>query len=132
MSLPVALHGELEAALVADEGLDWASYAGRQKDGVEAVISQVCDAFGAATSDALADWQNTATENTADINGAISERLAEMDQVIANKKDVINQMIETITDDFIIIFWDTIEEIYSKVDYYERQGLIWKALYQKD
>ena len=55
-----------------------------------------------------------------------------MDQVIANKKDVINQMIETITDDFIIIFWDTIEEIYSKVDYYERQGLIWKALYQKD
>ena len=64
--------------------------------------------------------QNTATENTADLNGAISARLAEMDQVIADKRDVINQMIETITEDFIIIFWDTIEEIYSKVDYYER------------
>ena len=30
------------------------------------------------------------------------------------------------------MFWNTIEEIYKEVSFYERQGLIWKALYGKD
>ena len=44
----------------------------------------------------------------------------------------LNARIAVLTEDFLKIFWETIEEIYRATSYYERQGLIWKALYQKD
>ena len=49
------------------------------------------------------------------------ERIATLDARIAE-----------LTEDFLKIFWETVEEIYRATSYNERQGLIWKALYQKD
>ena len=55
-----------------------------------------------------------------------------MDQVIADKTSAINAVIDELIEDYIVIFWNTIEEIYKEISFYERQGLIWKALYGKD
>ena len=48
------------------------------------------------------------------------------------KREEIQKIIDDLTEDFVVVFWDTIEEIYHSVNYYERQGLVWKALYQKN
>ena len=44
----------------------------------------------------------------------------------------MNARLAELTDDFLKIFWETMEEIYQTVSYSERQGVMWKALYQKD
>ena len=44
----------------------------------------------------------------------------------------MNARIEELTEDFLKLFWETAEEIYQTLNYHERQGLMWKALYQKD
>jgi len=84
-----------------------------------------------AIKGALADWNAKAAQATADLDQEIADRIAEMDKVIAVKTDDINAHIDLLEEDYIVIFWNTIEEIYSEVSYYERQGLIWKALYGK-
>jgi hypothetical protein len=55
-----------------------------------------------------------------------------MDEVFAGKRAAMNEEVEHLTEDFLLEFWHTIEEVYNEVSYYERSGLIWKALYQKD
>jgi len=62
----------------------------------------------------------------------IADRIAEMDSTIARHTADMNADIDELQEDYIVIFWNTIEEIYNAVSYYERQGLIWKALYGKD
>jgi len=54
-----------------------------------------------------------------------------LDDLIKAKRAYIDELIELLTEDYIVVFWDTVEEVYDLVNYYERQGLIWKALYQK-
>lgn len=44
----------------------------------------------------------------------------------------MNDRIAELTQDFLKIFWETMEEIFQTVHYNERQGVMWKALYQKD
>ena len=44
----------------------------------------------------------------------------------------MNARIEGLSENFLALFWGTAEEIYQTVNYHERQGLVWKALYQKD
>ena len=77
-------------------------------------------------------WNDAAADATNDLNNEIAEKISEMDYIIADKTAVINAVVDNLTEDFIVVFWDTVEEIYNSVNYYERQGLIWKALYQKD
>ena len=54
-----------------------------------------------------------------------------MDAIIEGKQMEMDEIVAKLTEDFIVVFWDTVEEIYHAVNYYERQGLIRKALYQK-
>jgi hypothetical protein len=56
-------------------------------------------------------------------------KIGVLDQLIEEKIAEMNVQIENLNEEFIIIFWQTVEEIYKFVNYYERQGLIWKALY---
>ena len=44
----------------------------------------------------------------------------------------MNARLADLTENFLRIFWETTEEIFQTVHYNERQGLMWKALYQKD
>ena len=66
------------------------------------------------------------------MSDAIDERIKRMEDLNKEKRDAMDAEIARLTEDFIAIFWDTVDEIYKNVNYYERQGLIWKALYQKD
>jgi hypothetical protein len=59
-------------------------------------------------------------------------KLAHLDSIIAAKQAEMNDIVDHLTEDFLLVFWKTIEEVYAEVSYYERSGLIWKALYQKD
>jgi hypothetical protein len=52
-----------------------------------------------------------------------------LDSLIAGKQAEMSALLEKMTEDFLLEFWRTIEFIYGEVNYYERQGLIWKALY---
>ena len=57
---------------------------------------------------------------------------AALEESDAARIAALNARIEELTVDFLKIFWETVEEIYRSTSYNERQGLIWKALYQKD
>ena len=64
--------------------------------------------------------------------GAIQANSDAMDalntQLIADMDARVAELVE----EYLKIFWDTVADIYSSVSYNERQGLVWKALYQKD
>lgn len=98
----------------------------------EGVIAAEQAALNSAIGNALSEWNGAADDASNALSDEIAAKIAHMDDVIAEKTDAINEVIDTLTEDFIIIFWETVEEIYNQVNYYERQGLIWKALYQKD
>ena len=100
-------------------------------DQVEAIISEKTTALTAAIASAHQQWNMTVSESATQLSDEIDDKLAEMDALIAVKTTAINDVINTLTEDFIIVFWDTISEIFDNVTRYERQGLIWKALYQK-
>ena len=78
-------------------------------------------AFSAAAADATAQLTAMAAANAAALEVSDAARIA-----------ALNARIEELTVDFLKIFWETVEEIYRSTSYNERQGLIWKALYQKD
>ena len=122
----------MDAFAEALVGNSFGDFSDDQIAAAEATITAECDAMDAAIKGALADWNAKADQATADLNQEIADRIAEMDAVIAAKTDEINADIDELQEDYIVIFWNTIEEIYNEVSYYERQGLIWKALYGKD
>ena len=78
-------------------------------------------AFSAAAADATAQLTSMATANAAALEESDAARIA-----------ALNARIQELTTDFLKIFWETVEEIYRSTNYNMRQGLIWKALYQKD
>jgi hypothetical protein len=55
-----------------------------------------------------------------------------MDALEARLIAAMDARIAMLVQDYLKIFWETVEDIYQSVSYNERQGLIWKALYQKD
>jgi len=77
-------------------------------------------------------WNTKASEATAKVNAEIMYKLAHLDSIIEAKTEEMNDIVAHLTEDFLLVFWKTIEEVYAEVSYYERSGLIWKALYQKD
>ena len=79
------------------------------------------DAFSAAAADATAQLTDMAAANAAALEESDAARIA-----------ALNARIQELTIDFLKIFWETVEEIYRSTSYNIRQGLIWKALYQKD
>ena len=88
----------------------------------------MCDAveaaqvsFNTAAADSVLQMQTRILENAAALEAADYARIA-----------ALNARIAELTVDFLKIFWETVEEIYRATSYNERQGLIWKALYQKD
>ena len=98
------------------------------QDLVAAETQKMCDrveaaqaAFSAAAADATAQLTAMAAANAAALEASDAARIA-----------ALNARIEELTVDFLKIFWETVEEIYRSTSYNERQGLIWKALYQKD
>ena len=78
-------------------------------------------AFTAAAADATAQLTGMAAANAAALEESDAARIA-----------ALNARIQELTIDFLKIFWETVEEIYRSTSYNQRQGLIWKALYQKD
>ena len=78
-------------------------------------------AFSAAAADATAQLTAMAAANAAALEESDAARIA-----------ALNARIQELTTDFLKIFWATVEEIYRSTSYNQRQGLIWKALYQKD
>ena len=54
-----------------------------------------------------------------------------MQGLIDSKTADIDAEVARLEEDFIVIFWKTIKEINGNVSYYERQGLVWWALYNK-
>ena len=99
---------------------------------VEAEIAAQQKAMDDAIAEKNQEWNDALAKATADLNEAIERNTDKMDALIKQKSDDINAVVDKLTEDFIVIFWDTVEEIYKQVNYYERQGLIWKALYQKE
>ena len=46
--------------------------------------------------------------------------------------DSFQEQIDEFDDNYIVIFFDTAEEIYGGVSAYERQGLAWKSFFHKN
>ena len=95
---------------------------------VAAETQAMCDAvdaamgaFNAAAADAAQQMADAIQANSDDMDALNSRLIAAMDARIS-----------MLTEEFLKIFWETVEDIYRSVSYNERQGLIWKALYQKD
>jgi hypothetical protein len=123
---------EAFAAKVDAEGGSYAAYAGRQVDALEALISDNVSSTHAQFSANKAAWDGLVDSSTKSLNDAITDRTAHMDAIIAGKQADMDAIVAHLTEDFLLEFWATIEMVYQEVSYYERQGLIWKALYQKD
>ena len=45
--------------------------------------------------------------------------------------DSLQEKIDEFDDNYIVIFFDTADEIYGGVSAYERQGLAWKSYFHK-
>jgi hypothetical protein len=119
-------------ARVASEGRSFNDYAGRQVDALEALISDNVTSTHDQLRDNKAAWDGLVDSSTMNLNDSIADRIAHMDSVIAGKHADMDAIVAHLTEDFLLEFWKTIEEVYQEVNYYERQGLIWKALYTKD
>ena len=130
--LKAAIRDRMDEFAASYEGAAFEDFADAEIAAAEAVIASECAAMDNAIVDALAAWGDAAANATADLDHEIADRLAQMDQLIADKTAAINAVIDELIEEYIVIFWNTIEEIYKEVSFYERQGLIWKALYGKD
>ena len=88
----------------------------------------MCEAVDAA----MASFNQAATDAIQQMADAIQAKSKTMDSINERLIDQIDARIAMLQEDFLKIFWETIEDIYRSVKYEERQGLIWRALYQKD
>jgi hypothetical protein len=97
-----------------------------------ALVAQETDAMLAAVADAQASYSAAAADSTLQLQTRVLENAAAMEAADYERIAALNARIAELTVDFLKIFWETVEEIYRATSYNERQGLIWKALYQKD
>ena len=95
---------------------------------VEAETEAICDAVTAATD----SYSLAAVETAAAMAGAIQANSDAMDALNAQLIADMDARVAELVEEYLKIFWDTIADIYSSVSYNERQGLVWKSLYQKD
>ena len=96
------------------------------------VIDEEVEALANAITEALKAWNDAAEAMSKNMSDAIDQRVKKMEYLNVEKKQDMEARITKLTEDYIAVFWDTVDEIYKNVNYNERQGLIWKALYQKD
>ena len=99
---------------------------------LQEVIDAEQGALDALIASTAASWDAALKAAAADMETLITDRTAALELRIAEKTQLMNDVIADLAENFIVIYWDTVEEIYKSVNYYERQGLVWKALYQKD
>lgn len=99
---------------------------------VQGVIDAEQGALNALIASETKRWNGALEAAAADMETLIADRTAALELRIAEKTQLMNDVIADLAENFIVIYWDTVEEIYKTVNYYERQGLVWKALYQKD
>ena len=97
-----------------------------------ALVAQETDAMLAAIADAQASYSAAAADSTLQLQTRVLEDAAALEAADYERIAALNARIAELTVDFLKIFWETVEEIYRATSYNERQGLIWKALYQKD
>ena len=95
---------------------------------VAAETEAMCDAVDAAR----ASYDAAAAAAAQEMSLAIAAKSEEMDQLNAALISALNDRLAMLNEDYLKIFWETMTDIYQSVSYNERQGLIWKALYQKD
>ena len=95
---------------------------------VAAETEAMCDAVDAA----MAAYNAAAADAAAQMADAIQANNDAMDALEARLIAAMDARVAMLTEDYLKIFWETVEDIYQSVSYNERQGLIWKALYQKD
>ena len=95
---------------------------------VEAETEAMCDVMDAAMS----SFNYAAAAGTQQLADAILAKSEEMDELNAKLIEAMDARVAMLNQDFLKIFWETVEDIYRSVRYEERAGLIWKALYQKD
>ena len=88
----------------------------------------MCEAVDAA----MASFNQAAADAIQQMADAIQAKSKTMDSINERLIAQIDARIDMLQEDFLKIFWETIEDIYRSVKYEERQGLIWRALYQKD
>ena len=95
---------------------------------VAAETEAMCDAVDAA----MAAYNAAAADAAAQMNAAIQANNDAMDALEARLIAAMDARIAMLIEEYLKIFWETVADIYQSVNYNERQGLIWKALYQKD
>ena len=94
---------------------------------VEAETAAICDAMDAAN----ASYDAAAAHAAAEMDAAIQANSDAMDALNASQIADMDARIAMLVEEYLKIFWETVADIYSSVSYNERQGHIWKALYQK-
>ena len=99
---------------------------------VQETINTEVGALNALIASSTQAWNAALAQAAADMDTLILDRTAALEARISEKTQLMNDVIADLAENFIVIYWDTVEEIYKSVNYYERQGLVWKALYQKD
>ena len=95
---------------------------------VAAETEAMCDAVDAA----MASYNAAAADAAAQMAAAIQQNSDDMDALNAALIAALDARLAMLNKEYLKIFWETIADIYQSVSYNERQGLIWKALYQKD
>ena len=95
---------------------------------VAAETEAMCDAVDAA----MASYNAAAADAAAQMAAAIQQNSDDMDALNQALIAALDARLAMLNEEYLKIFWETIADIYQSVSYNERQGLIWKALYQKD
>jgi hypothetical protein len=128
---------DLPADDLAEDGeedvpLTMENFADDQMEVVEEAVGDANGQVGDAAGEAMDAMNEAANDQMAAMNGLIDDKVMLLDERIAEKTQAICDAIDILEEDFIIIFWEAVTEIYEQIGPYEKQGLIWRALFQKD
>ena len=99
---------------------------------LQALVAAEVEAMCNVVDSAMASFNSAAADAIQQMADAIQANSESMDTLNAKIIAAMDARIAMLSEEFLKIFWETVEDIYRSVKYEERQGLVWKALYQKD
>ena len=62
---------------------------------------------------------------------AIDNKIEDMNQLVFEKTKVIDDLVADLQENFVVKFWDTLQNINQNVRTNEREALVWRALTKK-
>ena len=115
-----AVLDEFEAAL-EDPALagSFDDFATAEINAAKEKIAAECAAFDGEVQDALDSWNDAAKNALADFDAEIAQQTQNLNDLIAEHQATMADRVAELIEDYIVEFWNTIEDIYSNVSFVE-------------